>query len=93
MKAVFFVAVFAIVFVNANVLCTLCVDLVNTLEKFLTEDHIQKIEEYIDNLCSKASGYIAMLCTKVLDFGLDKLVQLIESNVDANTICEKIHAC
>ncbi|KAL7716037.1 Invapore A [Entamoeba marina] len=93
MKAVFFIAILAVVFVNANVLCTLCVNLINTLEKILTGDGAEKVEEYIDTLCAKASGFIATLCTKVLDFGLDKLVELITNKVDANTICESISAC
>ncbi|KAL7711475.1 Invapore A [Entamoeba marina] len=93
MKAVFFIAILVVVFVNSGVLFTLCVDLINTLEKLLTVDGAEKVEEYIDNLCAKASGYVASLCTKVLDFGLDKLVELITNKVDATKICESIKAC
>ncbi|KAL7714734.1 Invapore A [Entamoeba marina] len=93
MRAIIFVAIFAIVFVNAGILCNLCIDLVNTLEKLLTVNGAEKVKEYIDTLCNKASGYIASLCTKVLDFGVDKLVDMIINKVDPNAICETIHAC
>ncbi|KAL7714821.1 Invapore A [Entamoeba marina] len=93
MKAIFFIAVFAIVFVNAGVLCNLCESLINTLEKLLSGKGEDAVKEYIDTFCNKASGFIATLCTKVLDFGVDKLIEMILNKVDATTVCESIHCC
>ncbi|KAL7715600.1 Invapore A [Entamoeba marina] len=93
MKVVIFIAVFAISFVNANVLCNLCLDLIHTLEKLLTEDHIKKVEKYIDILCTRATGVFGALCSIIVDFGLEKLVELIQNKVDASEICQTVHAC
>ncbi|BFU22068.1 nonpathogenic pore-forming peptide precursor, putative [Entamoeba histolytica HM-1:IMSS-B] len=98
MKAIVFVLIFAVAFAvtathQGEILCNLCTGLINTLENLLTTKGADKVKDYISSLCNKASGFIATLCTKVLDFGIDKLIQLIEDKVDANAICAKIHAC
>nr|Q07831.1 RecName: Full=Non-pathogenic pore-forming peptide amoebapore A; Short=APNP; Flags: Precursor [Entamoeba histolytica]AAA18632.1 pore-forming peptide [Entamoeba histolytica] len=97
MKAIVFVLIFAVAFAvtlrQGPIVCNLCTGLINTLENLLTTKGADKVKDYIDSLCNKASGFIATLCTKVLDFGVDKLIQLIEDKVDANAICAKIHAC
>nr|AAP80379.1 invapore A [Entamoeba invadens] len=99
MKFIVFVLIFAVAFATVTVnhegkiVCNLCKDLIITLENLLTSKGADKVKEYIDNLCGKVSGFLAGLCTKVLDFGVDKLIEMINNKVDPATICSKIHAC
>nr|AAF04195.1 pore-forming protein isoform B precursor [Entamoeba dispar] len=96
MRAIVFVLIFAIAFAatrEGSILCNLCKDTVNLIENLLTVDGAQAVRQYIDNLCAKADGFLGTLCNKILSFGVDELVKLIENHVDPVVICEKIHAC
>ena len=79
--------------VENKFVCTLCVDLVQVLKNLVENQGANAVRNYIDSLCGKASGFLSTLCTRVLDFGVDKLIELIENRVDPQQICQKIHAC
>ncbi|EKE38700.1 hypothetical protein ENUP19_0061G0118 [Entamoeba nuttalli] len=96
MRAIIFVLIFAIAFAATRegaILCNLCKDTVKLVENLLTVDGAQAVRQYIDNLCGKANGFLSTLCEKILSFGVDELVKLIENHVDPVVVCEKIHAC
>lgn len=78
---------------EGQIVCNLCKDTVNLLENLLTVDGAEKVKEYIDLLCNKSIGFLNTLCEKVLNFGVNELVKLIENHVDAEQICVSIHAC
>ena len=93
MKAFFvFALIFAVAFAG-EIVCTLCKDTVKLLENLITQDGAEAAKNYITNLCAKASGFLGDICHKVLNFGVDELIKLIENRTDANVICQKIHAC
>ena len=79
--------------VESKFVCTLCVDLVQVLKNLVENQGASAVRSYIDSLCGKASGFLSTLCTRVLDFGVDELIKLIENRVDPATICATIHAC
>ena len=80
-------------YVQGDIVCNLCKDFINLVKDLLTIDGANAVRQYIDETCAKASGFLHTLCLKVLDFGVDELVKLIENNVDAQTICASISAC
>ena len=75
------------------IVCNLCVGTINKLKDILKKNGGQKVKDYLDTLCAKASGFIATVCNKIVDFGIDKLIKLIEDKVDSNVICQKVHLC
>ena len=79
--------------VENRFVCNICVDLVSTLKEVVETKGSAAVKGYIDDLCGKASGLVGVLCNRILDFGVDKLVALIESRVDASSVCAKIGAC
>lgn len=78
---------------SGSIVCNLCTGAIDKIKEILEKNGGQRVKDYIDNLCNKASGFINSLCNKIIDFGIDKLIQLIENKVDSQVICEKIHAC
>ncbi|BFU19590.1 nonpathogenic pore-forming peptide precursor, putative [Entamoeba histolytica HM-1:IMSS-B] len=79
--------------VAGPIVCNLCIGLVNTLDGLIVNKGADRVKNYIDDLCGKADGFIAQLCEKLLSFGLDKLIDLIQSKVDPNAICAQMNAC
>ena len=78
---------------EGTIICNLCTGTIDKIKEILDRNGGQRVKDYIDNLCDKVSGFIASLCNKIIDFGIDKLIQLIEDKVDSQIICQKIHAC
>ena len=78
---------------KGDIVCNLCIGAIDKIKEILERNRGQRVKDYIDNLCDKASGFINTLCNKIIDFGIDKLIKLIENKVDSQVICEKIHAC
>lgn len=78
---------------QGNIVCNLCTGAIDKIKEILENNGGQRVKDYINNLCDKASGFINSLCNKIIDFGIDKLIELIENKVDSQVICEKIHAC
>lgn len=76
-----------------EIVCNLCVDAVGLVERLLTIDGAERAKEYIDNLCAKTSGFLNTLCEKILDFGVDEIIKLIETHVEPHEVCVKLHAC
>lgn len=74
---------------SGEIVCSLCKSLIETLSKL--DGH--RVKDYINTLCAKASGFIATVCTKIVDFGIDKLVELIREKIEPEEVCIKIHLC
>ena len=95
MKAIFFIAIIAVAFaaIEGEIVCNLCTSLVGTLENILTTSGAEKVRDYINTLCAKASGFIATICNSILNFGVDELIKLIQNRANPTEVCTKIHAC
>lgn len=76
-----------------EIVCNLCKDTIGVIEDLIIKDGANSAKEYIDNICLKTSGFLNTMCEKLLDFGIDEIVKLIENHVDAMEICTKIKAC
>ena len=76
-----------------KIICKLCSQLIDTMKNILDKNGGKRVKQYLDTLCDKASGFIATICEKVVNFGIDKLIDLIENKVDSTEICTKIHLC
>jgi len=79
--------------IEGTIVCNLCTGTIDKLKEIAEKNGGSRVKEYLDTLCSKASGFISTLCNKLVDFGIDKLIELITNKVDSQVICEKIHAC
>ena len=78
---------------DEKIVCKLCSQLIDTMKNILDKNGGKRVKQYLDTLCAKASGFIATICEKVVNFGIDKLIDLIENKVDSTEICTKIHLC
>jgi len=78
---------------DEKIVCKLCSQLIDTMKNILDKNGGKRVKQYLDTLCAKASGFIATICEKVVNFGIDKLIDLIENKVDSTVICTKIHLC
>uniref|UniRef100_A0A0N5BBJ9 Saposin B-type domain-containing protein n=1 Tax=Strongyloides papillosus TaxID=174720 RepID=A0A0N5BBJ9_STREA len=95
-----FVAVLLSVFLlfsaaSASFKCTLCLDVVKELEKYLT-DHEGNIDGAADYICDKVTGGISILddlCKSLMTDEIDQLIQGIEAKETPEHICEKVKFC
>jgi len=78
---------------DEKIVCKLCSQLIDTMKNILDKNGGKRIKQYLDTICAKASGFIATICEKIVNFGIDKLIDLIENKVDSTEICTKIHLC
>ena len=78
---------------QGTIICSLCTGLIERLKEILETHGADKIKAYLESLCDKASGFINTLCDKLVNFGIDKLIELIENKIDSNVICQKINVC
>ena len=79
--------------IQGEAIYNLCTGLIHTLEELLLGKGSLAVKNYIETLCAKTSGLLETLCNKILDFGVDKLVEMIESKADPTTICTSLGAC
>lgn len=79
----------AVAFESGSVVCGLCKSLIGTLGNL--DGH--RVKEYIDSLCAKASGFVATICIKITEFGIDKLIELLHEKVEPEVVCSKIKLC
>nr|AAP80380.1 invapore B [Entamoeba invadens] len=96
MKFIVFVLIFAVAFAATKqglLLCNLCKDTIDMLEKLIVVDGADAVRQYISNLCSDVSGFLGTLCSTFLNFGVDELIKMIENHVDKVTICTNMGAC
>ncbi|ELP83459.1 Pore-forming peptide ameobapore B precursor, putative [Entamoeba invadens IP1] len=95
MRAFVIFAIIACVFAAREgvLICNLCKDTVDMLEKLLVVDGADAVRQYITELCDGVSGFLGTLCTSFLNFGVDEIIKMIENNVDKVTICQNLGAC
>lgn len=95
MKVIVFVLIFAVAFAafQGEAICNLCTGLITTLEGIIEKKGETHVKTYLETLCAKADGLVQILCEKIVDFGVDKLVGMILNKIDPQTICESMHAC
>ena len=94
-KALIFICIFAVAFasIQGEAICNLCTGLLTTLEGIIEKKGETHVKTYLETLCAKADGIVQMLCNKIVDFGVDKLVGMLLDKINPQTICESMHAC
>ncbi|BFU19081.1 amoebapore C, putative [Entamoeba histolytica HM-3:IMSS] len=75
------------------VLCPVCTSLVGKLIDLVLGGAVDKVTDYLETLCAKADGLVETLCTKIVSYGIDKLIEKILEGGSAKLICGLIHAC
>lgn len=74
---------------GGDIICNICKQVIGVLDKL--DGH--RVKEYLENLCGKAEGFISTVCTRIADFGIDKLVELLHDKVEPEIICQHISLC
>ncbi|EDR24723.1 Pore-forming peptide ameobapore C precursor, putative [Entamoeba dispar SAW760] len=75
------------------VVCPVCTSLVGKLIDFVIGGAVDKATDYLETLCAKADGVIETVCSKIVSYGIDKLIEKIIEGGSAKLICGLIHAC
>ena len=78
---------------KGEIVCDLCTGTIDRLKDIIETSGAEKVKSYLETLCDKASGFINTICDKLVEFGIDKLIQLLENKVDSMEICQKVKLC
>uniref|UniRef100_A0A0N4ZNS2 Saposin B-type domain-containing protein n=1 Tax=Parastrongyloides trichosuri TaxID=131310 RepID=A0A0N4ZNS2_PARTI len=80
---------------SAGFKCTLCLDVVKTLEDYLNS-HEGNIDGAADYVCDKVTGGISILdqlCKTLMTDEINQLIDGIENKETPEHICEKVKFC
>ena len=96
MKAIIFMMVFLGVAnssIQGEATCNLCQGLINTLEGIIEKKSETHVKTYLETLCEKSDGIVEFMCKKVIDYGIDKVVNLILDKIEPKIICQNLNIC
>lgn len=78
--------------VKSDFLCELCTEVISDIENYTVDYPLEKLENFLVDQCNQSSGFWEYMCDHLVEFGIDKVSELIMSK-NPEQVCVAINIC